>query len=91
VPNIEELLRRAMAEASLITCPARVSPSADETSPRDRVELAYRMLKRLFRKWIETIREIEADIEITQKGSTARLELAQAVQVEGQSVNIWAE
>ena len=77
MPNIEEHLRKAMAEGKFDDLPGKGKPiHLDETNPHadPEWELAYRMLKEggFSLPWIETIREIETDIE------TARQEFQRA-------------
>lgn len=77
MPNIEEHLRRAMAEGKFDNLPGKGKPlHLDEANPHadPEWELAYRMLKEsgFSLPWIETIREIERDIE------TARQDLQRA-------------
>jgi len=68
MPNIEEHLRKAMAEGKFDNLPGKGKPiHLDETHPHadPEWELAYRMLKDsgFSLPWIETLREIERDIE----------------------------
>ena len=68
MPNIEEHLRKAIAEGKFDNLPGKGKPlHLDETNPHadPEWELAYRMLKEsgYSLPWIETIREIEKDIE----------------------------
>jgi len=68
MPNIEEHLRKAMAEGKFDNLPGKGKPiHLDETNPHadPEWELAYRMLKDsgFSLPWIETLREIERDIE----------------------------
>ncbi|HEX9089839.1 MAG TPA: DUF1992 domain-containing protein [Anaerolineales bacterium] len=77
MPNIEEHLRRAIAEGKFDNLPGKGKPiRLDETNPHSdpEWELAYHMLKEAgyTLPWIETIREIEADI------ASARQELQRA-------------
>jgi DnaJ family protein C protein 28 len=72
MPNIEELLRKAMAEGKFDNLPGKGKPlHLDETNPHadPEWELAYRMLKEsgYSLPWIEIIREIEKDIELARK------------------------
>jgi DnaJ homolog subfamily C member 28 len=72
MPNIEELLRKAMADGKFDNLPGKGKPlhleAANPHADPD-WELAYRMLKEAGYSlpWIETIREIERDIEIARK------------------------
>jgi DnaJ family protein C protein 28 len=68
MPNIEELMRKAMAEGKFDNLPGKGRPlHLDEANPHANPEweLAYRMLKEAGYSlpWIEAIREIEKDIE----------------------------
>ena len=77
MPNIEEQLRKAMAEGKFDNLPGKGKPiRLDESNPHadPEWELAYHMLKDAgyTLPWIETIREIEADI------ASARQELKRA-------------
>ena len=72
MPNIEEHLRQAMAEGKFDNLPGKGKPlHLDDTNPHANPEweLAYRMLKEsgFSLPWIETIREIEKDIEAAHK------------------------
>jgi DnaJ family protein C protein 28 len=72
MPNIEELLRKAMAEGKFDNLPGKGKPlHLDETNPHadPEWELAYRMLKEsgYSLPWIEIIREIEKDIDLARK------------------------
>jgi DnaJ family protein C protein 28 len=72
MPNIEDLMRKAMADGKFDNLPGRGKPlRLDESNPHadPEWELAYRMLKEsgYSLPWIETIREIEKDIEAARK------------------------
>lgn len=72
MPNIEELLRRAMADGKFDNLPGKGKPlHLDEANPHadPEWELAFRMLKEsgYSLPWIEAIREIEKDIEAARK------------------------
>jgi DnaJ family protein C protein 28 len=72
MPNIEELLRKAMAEGKFDDLPGKGKPlHLDQSNPHadPEWELAYRMLREsgFSLPWIETIREIEKDIETARK------------------------
>src|SRR3990170_1083125 len=72
MPNIEELMRRAMAEGKFNDLPGKGKPlHLDAGNPHADPEwdLAYKMLKEsgYSLPWIETIHEIEADIEVARK------------------------
>lgn len=72
MPNIEELLRRAMADGKFDNLPGKGKPlHLDEANPHadPEWELAYRLLKEsgYSLPWIEAIREIEKDIEAARK------------------------
>ncbi|MFZ2096670.1 MAG: DUF1992 domain-containing protein, partial [Anaerolineales bacterium] len=66
--NIEELLRQAMAEGKFDNLPGKgkpLQPDANNPHADPGWELAYKILKDagFSLPWIETIREIKADIE----------------------------
>jgi DnaJ family protein C protein 28 len=72
MPNIEDHLRKAMAEGKFDNLPGKGKPiHLDESNPHadPEWELAHRMLKEsgYSLPWIETIREIEKDIEAARK------------------------
>ncbi|OGN93713.1 MAG: hypothetical protein A2Y88_10875 [Chloroflexi bacterium RBG_13_48_10] len=67
MPNIEELLRKAMEEGKFDNLPGKGKPlNLDESNPHadPEWELAYHVLKEsgFSLPWIETIREIEKEI-----------------------------
>jgi DnaJ family protein C protein 28 len=71
MPNIEELLRLAKAEGKFDNLPGKGKPlQLDKENPHadPAWELAYKILKGAGYSlpWIETIREIEAEIESTR-------------------------
>ena len=77
MPNIEEQLRKAIEEGKFDDLPGKGKPlHLDEINPHadSDWELAYHIIKEggFTLPWIETIREIEKDIE------TARKELQRA-------------
>ncbi len=79
MPNIEELLRQAMADGKFDNLPGKGKPlNLEETNPHadPEWELAYRMLKEAgyTLPWIESLREIDTDLE------SARLDLKLAYQ-----------
>jgi DnaJ family protein C protein 28 len=85
MPNIEELMRRAMEEGKFDNLPGKGKPlHLDEANPHadPEWELAFRMLKDAGYSlpWIETLRDIENDLE------SARQELR--VAYEGYRVRI---
>jgi DnaJ family protein C protein 28 len=68
MPNIEELMRQAMAKGKFDDLPGKGKPlRLDEINPHadPEWELAYRMLKEAGYSlpWIEALREIETDLE----------------------------
>jgi len=72
MPNIEELMRRAMAEGKFDDLPGKGKPlHLDQSNPHadPEWELTYKILKDsgYSLPWIETIREIEKDIEAARK------------------------
>src|SRR4030065_749468 len=77
MPNIEDLLRKAMADGKFDNLPGKGKPlHLDENNPLadPEWELAYHMLKEsgYSLPWIETIREIEGEIE-TARAALQRL------------------
>ena len=72
MPNIEDQLRKAMQEGKFDSLPGKGKPlHLDAINPHadPEWELAYRMLKEsgYSLPWIETIREIEKDIEVARQ------------------------
>ena len=72
MPNIEEQLRKAMAEGKFDDLPGKGKPlHLDENNPHADPgwELAYHIIKEAGYSlpWIETIREIEKDIEAARQ------------------------
>ena len=72
MPNIEEQLHKAIEEGKFDNLPGKGKPLLlDETNPHadPEWELAYHMLKDsgFSLPWIETIREIEKDVELARK------------------------
>jgi DnaJ family protein C protein 28 len=72
MPNIEEQLRKAIEDGKFDNLPGKGKPlHLDETNPHadPEWELAYHMLKDsgFSLPWIETIREIEKDVELARK------------------------
>jgi len=72
MPNIEELMRKALAEGKFDNLPGKGKPlHLDETNPHadPEWELAYKMLRDAGYSlpWIETIREIEKDIQLARE------------------------
>ena len=72
MPNIEELLRKAMQEGKFDNLPGKGKRlNLDETNPHadPEWELAYHIIKDAGYSlpWIEAIREIEKDIEAARK------------------------
>jgi DnaJ family protein C protein 28 len=95
MPNIEDQLRKALAEGKFDNLPGKGKPlHLDEYNPHadPEWELAYRMLKEggYSLPWIETIREIETDIEATRKDLQRAWEWRQAALTESQPANIVA-
>lgn len=86
MPNIEEHLRKAMAEGKFDNLPGKGKPlHLEETNPHadPEWELAYRMLKEsgFSLPWIETIREIENDVDAARKDLQIAWECYQAAQL----------
>jgi DnaJ homolog subfamily C member 28 len=72
MPNIEELLHKAMAEGKFDNLPGKGKPlHLDQTNPHANPEweLAYRMLKEAGYSlpWIEEFKEIETELELARK------------------------
>jgi DnaJ family protein C protein 28 len=72
MPNIEELMRQAMAEGKFDNLPGKGKPlklGTENPHIDPTWELAYKILKDAGYSlpWIETIHEIEADIESARK------------------------
>jgi len=89
MPNIEDQLRKAMAEGKFDNLPGKGKPlRLDESNPHadPEWELAYHMLKEggYSLPWIETIREIEKDIEAARKDLQRTWEWRQAALAESQ-------
>jgi DnaJ family protein C protein 28 len=87
MPNIEEHLRKAMAEGKFDNLPGKGKPlHLDDTNPHADPEwdLAYRMLKDsgFSLPWIETIHEIERDLDAARKDLRIAWEWHQASQSE---------
>ncbi len=90
MPNIEDQLRKAMAEGKFDNLPGKGKPlHLDEANPHadPEWELAYRMLREggYSLPWIETVREIEKDIEAARKDLQRAWEWRQAALAELQS------
>jgi DnaJ family protein C protein 28 len=71
MPNIEELLQKAMAEGKFDNLPGKGKPlHLDQTNPHadPAWELAYRMLKEAGYSlpWIEEFKEIETELELAR-------------------------
>lgn len=82
MPNIEEHLKKAMAEGKFDNLPGKGKPlHLDESNPHadPEWELAYKMLKDsgYSLPWIEEIREIEGEIEVARKDLQLAWELRQ--------------
>lgn len=89
MPNIEEHLRRAMAEGKFDNLPGKGKPlHLEQTNPHadPEWELAYRMLKEsgYSLPWIETIREIEKDIELASSNLQIAWKRYQEAKLESQ-------
>ena len=83
MPNIEEQLRKAMAEGKFDDLPGKGKPlHLDENNPHADPgwELAYHIIKEAGYSlpWIETIREIEKDIEAARQDLQRAWEVRQA-------------
>lgn len=95
MPNIEDQLRKAMAEGKFDNLPGKGKPlHLDEINPHadPEWELAFRMLKEggYSLPWIETIREIENDIEAARKDLQRAWEWRQAAHAESQPASFAA-
>jgi DnaJ family protein C protein 28 len=87
MPNVEEHLRKAMAEGKFDNLPGKGKPiHLDESNPHADPgwELAYRMLKEsgYSLPWIEAVREIQKDIEAARKDLRIAWEWHQAALTE---------
>jgi len=71
MPNVEELLRKAIEEGKFENLPGKGKPLRIEENPNADPEwdLAYHLIKEsgYTLPWIETIREIEKDIEAARQ------------------------
>lgn len=90
MPNIEELLRKAMADGKFDNLPGKGKPLqlGQENPHADPAwELAYKILKDAGYSlpWIETIRGIEADIEAARKELKQAWDWYQAARVHTQT------
>jgi len=86
MPNIEEIIRKAMEDGKFEDLPGKGKPlTLGENNPHGDpgAELAYHILKEAgyTLPWIETLHEIEADLD------SARSELLQAWQWRGTSIS----
>jgi DnaJ family protein C protein 28 len=89
MPNVEEHLRKAMQEGKFDDLPGKGKPlNLDDTNPHADPgwELAFHILKEsgYSLPWIETIREIEGDIESARKDLQLAWEVHQAAHLEPQ-------
>jgi DnaJ family protein C protein 28 len=87
MPNIEEQLRKAMAEGKFDNLPGKGKPlHLDEDNPHadPEWELAYHMLKDsgYTLPWIETIHEIEQDLEAARTDFRIAWEWYQSTQLQ---------
>ncbi len=92
MPNIEDLLRKAMADGKFDDLPGKGKPlNLDQNNPYSDPEwdIAYHILKDggYSLPWIETIREIEKDIEAARKDLQLAWEWHQAALSMDQSSN----
>jgi DnaJ homolog subfamily C member 28 len=92
MPNIEELLRQAMADGKFDNLPGKGKPlHLDQANPLadPEWELAYHLLKDsgYSLPWIETIHEIEKDIELARQDLQIALKWHQDAQVTHQNVD----
>ncbi len=90
MPNIEEHLRRAMAEGKFDNLPGKGQPlHLDEPNPHadPEWELAFRMLKDAGYSlpWIETLREIETELEAARNDLRIAWDHARLDQAQSQS------
>lgn len=87
MPNIEELLQKAMAEGKFDNLPGKGKPlhlDADNPHADPGCDLAYKILKDAGYSlpWIETIREIEADIALARHDLKIAWEWFQSSRIE---------
>jgi DnaJ family protein C protein 28 len=95
MPNIEELLRKAMADGKFDNLPGKGKPlHLDDHNPHvnPEWELAYHMLKDsgYSLTWIETIHEIEKDVEAARKDLRIAWEWHQTVLADTQPAGYFA-
>ena len=93
MPNIEELMRKAMEEGKFDDLPGKGRPlHLDETNPHadPEWELAYKMLKDagFSLPWIETRHEIENDIDHARQELQFAWNCYQAAQTEQKPANL---
>jgi DnaJ homolog subfamily C member 28 len=88
MPNVEEHLRQAMEEGKFDNLPGKGKPLRLEENPNadPEWELAYHLIKEsgFSLPWIETIREIESDLEKARLDLRRAWEWRQAAQTAGQ-------
>jgi DnaJ family protein C protein 28 len=87
MPNIEEQIRKAQKEGQFDDLPGKGKPLELEDNPLADPEwqLAFRMLKEAGYSlpWIETLKEIEADIETARAGLRQAWEWRRGAEAEG--------
>lgn len=93
MPNIEEILRQAITEGKFEDLPGKGKPlkmDADNPHADPAWEMAYKMLKDAGYSlpWIETIRQIEADIETSRSALKSAWEWYQAARAETHSAGL---
>ena len=96
MPNIEELLRKAMKEGKFDNLPGKGKPiHLEDPNPHadPNWDLAYGILKDAGYSlpWIEARREIEADIEAARKDLRLAWEVYRDAYAQAQSRSYWSE
>jgi DnaJ family protein C protein 28 len=88
MPDIEEQIRRAMQEGKFNDLPGKGKPLKLEDDPHAAPEwqLAFRILKEagFSLPWIESLKEIEADIEAAREGLRQAWAWRRRAEAEGQ-------
>lgn len=95
MPNIEDLMRQAMADGKFDSLPGKGKPlRLDDANPYADPdwELAYKMLKDAGYSlpWIEELREIEADLADARKELQVACDMLQSAQSDPQRSSIAA-
>ena len=96
MPNIEELLRKAMEEGKFDNLPGKGKPiHMDDANPHADPDwdLAFGILKDAGYSlpWIETLRDIETDIESARKDLSLAWDVCRDSYAQTQPRNYWSE